>query len=221
MNPKNRVITVSILLTVIFIISITNTLIPYVVNLTGKEQFTAYGTLLLASTGLYRALITIFSFTILEVAKFKEWVFGVNLIEGTWVGYYKEGNDSFYLVEAIEQDFDQIVVRGSSYDAKGERIAQWTSESAEYDSSKGVFQYSYICHLIEDKNVEQGLANFSVIRDNKSKKPKNLYGYSTDVHDGHRAASWEQKIDAVGKPPEECLKAARAYKIFLEASRTA
>ncbi|MCI5143959.1 MAG: hypothetical protein D3923_00190 [Candidatus Electrothrix sp. AR3] len=219
MNPSNKVITLSLALTVTFILLSLSTLIPFFKNISTAQGFFAVAISILASTGTYKFLVTVISSVILEFTFLKKMVFGKHYLEGTWVGYYQEPDKHSYLVETFEQDFDEIVVRGSSFDQSKNRKAQWTSESASFDATKGTLQYSYTCHKFKDRRVEQGIAHFSIIRDRLTTPAKHLYGYSTDVTEGDRSPAWEVKIKDIGMRHEDAIDEAVKMKQQLDEVR--
>ena len=219
MDPKNKVRAAALGFTVTIIFAALNYLIPLLHAAGAGVKTAVWGISVFASAGVYQTLATSFSTLLLLWPWGKRIIFGGYYLEGTWVGYYQEDTYFCYVVEVIEQDLDTIVIKGSSYDQNLNRRAQWTSDAVTFDAISGVLNYSYTCHIIPDKTVDQGIAIFSLVRERTGKAGTDLYGYSTDVKDGTRTASWEHKITHTGQRPEDALKEAIETKKALDAFR--
>jgi hypothetical protein len=132
----------------------------------------------------------------------------------------KEQNaDHCFLIEHVEQDFDDITIRGTSYDAHGNLRAQWQSESVSFDERKGTLRYHYICHVLTDKKIEQGLTAFAIERDGPTAPTKTIGWYSTDSHDGNRSPAWEKRLAGRSINLETALREARSYRDEVLAAR--
>ncbi len=137
----------------------------------------------LISIGVYRLLFLITSYFVNNCQWLKRKVFSSCYLEGTWVGFYIGvlGNVR-YLIETFEQNIDGLVIKGSSYDENKNLHSFWTSESINLDSEKGELSYQYKVRTTRENQDPNGIAYFSMIRENNRKPATMLVGFSADSH---------------------------------------
>lgn len=149
------------------------------------NKYNLLGLLLVAliSIGVYRLFFLITSYLVNNCQWIKRLVFSSDYIEGTWVGFYigVSGNER-YLIETFEQNLEGLVIKGTSYDENKNLHSFWTSESINLDSEKGELSYQYKVRSTREKPDPNGIAYFSIIRDNNRKPASILVGFSADSH---------------------------------------
>jgi len=167
---------------------------------------------LLASLGVYRLLTHLFMALFRHLLLVKRWVLGPAYMEGTWVGYFigSSGNIG-YLVETIEQDLSNLVLKGASYSEGGILHARWETNSATIDAVKGTLTYSHICDVIGVAVPHQGIGVFDLRRTSAKAAAYEMEGYSADLTHGRRAQSFEKKISGKGLAKAEALPEALRF----------
>jgi hypothetical protein len=212
-SPRSRVAAAALASTIAVMYYAVEELAPLIGAASLPDRVGAGAVGVLASGTLYQALNGAATWVILKVSRLKRLFFGAHYLEDTWVGFYEERDtERCLLIEHFEQDFDGITVRGESYDENGHPRAQWVSESVSFDERKGTLGYHYICHVLTDKKVEQGLTAFEIVRDGPTAPAQKLKGYSTDLHDGNRSPAWEKRLAGRSINLETALREARSYR---------
>jgi len=166
------------------------------------------------SLGVYRAMLEVVRFFLIKCKALKELVFGNMYLEGTWVGCClgDDGNPLYY-IESFEQDFDGLVVRGRSYDADKSYKGSWVSDTVMIDTSKGKITYTYVTDMISNTHNNQGLAEFSFVRENKLNPPQRMIGFSSDIFNPKKLLSVEERIQK-GESTDEISLLRRAESVF-------
>ncbi|WP_321515854.1 hypothetical protein [Marinifilum fragile] len=162
-----------------------------------NEKYNLLGLLVmgLISIGVYRLFFLIMSTLVNSSKWLKKAVFSSEYIEGTWVGFYIGvlGNVR-YLIETFEQNLDGLVIKGTSYDENNNLHSFWTSESINLDSNKGELSYQYKVRTTREKPDPNGIAYFSIIRDNNRRPANILVGFSADSHLEKKCKAMEYKL---------------------------
>lgn len=98
----------------------------------------------LISLGLYRFVGSLLLFLFKKIRLVRKFFLGPRYLEGTWVGFYigYKGNVR-YIVERFEQDFETLIIRGTSYNEQKKFHTSWISFPANVDIAKGELTYMY------------------------------------------------------------------------------
>lgn len=150
-----------------------------------NNQYNLLGLLLagLVSIGIYRLFFLITSNVVNKCQWIKKIVFSSYYIEGTWIGFYiGVFNKERFLIETFEQNLDGLIIKGISFDENKNLHTFWTSESINLDPEKGELSYQYKVKSTKENPDPNGVAYFSLIRDNNKKPPTMLVGFSADSH---------------------------------------
>lgn len=174
-----------------------------------EPYFKPVGALLL-STGLYKLL----AFGLLGFARKLKFVkrhfLGASYLNGTWIGKFTASDAStIYTVEHFEQTLSSLKVRGQAFRASGVSYAQWTSLSETIDELSGLLTYTYNCDKTNEKSSFQGVCVFQFERQEATRGPTRMRGYSADLVDGVRTENRETKISEDLLSFEEALRAAQ------------
>ena len=167
----------------------------------------------LISIGVYRLVSLITSYFVNNCQWIKKQVFSSYYLEGTWVGFYIGvlGNVR-YLIETFEQNTDGLVIKGTSYDENKNLHSFWTSESINLDSEKGEISYQYKVRTTREKPDPNGIAYFSMIRENNRKPANMLVGFSADSHLTKKCKAVEYRLnEKTNYDINEALKKAEEF----------
>lgn len=183
-----------------YVLSLT-TLIVYTVwfKYSDKIQIDPYLKIIsttLLSLGLYRFVATILLWLFKRIRFIRKFFLGPQYLEGTWVGFYigLSGHVRF-IVERFEQDFETLIVRGTSYNNQKKFHTSWISFPANIDVAKGELTYMYELKGINQVSNGTGIVFFSFHRKNQGKAPRMIKGFSADLHNnGTRTKSLEYKL---------------------------
>lgn len=149
-----------------------------------------------STVGTYKMVSKVVEVAILKIQLVKNLVFGSSYMEGKWVGCYIGSDDKpVYFIEAYEQYFDSLIIRGEAYFSNGAYKGNWVSENVNIDVVKGEITYTYTTNFINNTHKNQGLAVFNFTRENGKKPPNMLKGFSSDIFSNEKARSLEKKID--------------------------
>ncbi len=166
-----------------------------------------------ASLGLYRAIANAVILLVRRSTTVKKFFLGEQFVGGTWVGYYKgfDGKER-YLIERFEQDIDNIVIRGKSFNELFKDHSSWVANHAYVDVARGKLSYMYEVANLHQPTDTNGVASFTFGRDDQYSKPIMLDGYSIDSHLGKRCKAREIKIsDYCSVDPAEALTKAKEF----------
>lgn len=149
----------------------------------------------LISLGLYRLVANGIIYLTRKSTWVKKQFLGPYFLEGTWVGFYVgvSGNERF-LIEKFEQEIDSLTIHGKSFNEVTKYHASWISTSANIDPSNRRITYMYECLPINDKTSTNGIAIFSLERDDQYSAARGLTGFSADLHLGERIRAMEIKL---------------------------
>ena len=149
----------------------------------------------LTSISSYRFIATTIIYLMSKSSKIKKYFLGSTYLEGTWVGFYigSQGKVRF-IIESFEQDVDNLIIRGKSYDDSSKYHAAWVASNVNIDASKGIISYMYDCIPINDNSNGNGIAIFNFSRKNQYSKAEGIMGFSADLHIGKRVRAFEIKI---------------------------
>lgn len=168
----------------------------------------------LISLGLYRLVAS----GIIYLTKKSTWIkrqfLGPYFLEGTWVGFYigVSGNERF-IIEKFEQEIDSLTIHGKSFSETTKYHASWTSTSVNIDPTNRRITYMYDCLPINDKTSTNGIAIFTLERDDQYSAAKGLTGFSADLHLGQRVRAMETKL-SVNCNIDEMMALEEAKKFF-------
>lgn len=183
-----------------FVISLT-TLIVFTLwfNYEEKIQINPYLKIIsttLISLGLYRFVASILLLLFRKIRLVRKFFLGPKYLEGTWVGFYIGLKGQVrYIVERFEQDFETLIIRGTSYNEVNGFHGSWISFPANVDISKGELTYMYDLKGINEVSNGTGIAFFSFHRKDQNTAPRIIKGFSADLHnDGKRTKSFEYKL---------------------------
>jgi len=168
----------------------------------------------LISLGLYQFVATILLFLFKNIRIIRKYFLGPKYLEGTWVGFYiGHGGQVRYIVERFEQDFETLIIRGTSYNELEKFHTSWISFSANVDIAKGELTYMYELRGINEVFNGTGIVFFSFHRKNQDTAPTMIKGFSADLHNnGKRTKSFEYKL----KDKENNLTDIEAIKKAIE-----
>lgn len=163
----------------------------------------------LVSLGSYRIILRGVEIFLLKVNIVKLFIFGNTYLEGIWVGCFvgHDGTPQYY-IEAFEQDFDGLIVRGRNYYSDKRFKGKWTSDRVMIDEEAGKITYTYITDMIYNTYKNQGLAEFSFDRKNKERAPERMIGFSSDVFSSKKFLSVEEKVQEKNLSDSELLEKA-------------
>ncbi len=168
----------------------------------------------IVSLGSYRLVLKVSEHAILKIQFVKKFIFGNEYLEGKWIGCYigLDGNPVYY-IEYFEQTFDGLIIRGNCYFRNYSFKGGWVSDKVVLNETKGVLAYTYETDMIKSTHKNQGLAVFSLVREEQSKAPKKLIGFSSDIFSKQKILSIEIKIeDSITLSDQALLE--KAYKLF-------
>lgn len=105
-----------------------------------------------------------------------------------------------------------MVIKGTSYDENKNLHSFWTSESINLDSEKGELSYQYKVRTTREKPDPNGIAYFSMIRENNRKPATMLVGFSADSHLIKKCKAMEYRwIENTKYDINEALKKAEEF----------
>lgn len=151
----------------------------------------------LSASGVYGHLATALRYALHRFQFARRIILGPEYVEGTWVGFYKTGNNETRLtVEHFEQSIDGVTIKGYAFtENSDEPIEDWTSKSVSMNAVVGELTYSYNCSRVADNTTFQGQADFKFERQNPRKPPEFLNGYSADFPtSGKKCPNREKKV---------------------------
>ena len=169
-------------------ITVTTTSIPSLAPL--AKLTAAY----IGSAAFYQLVATLLRWVFDHVRPLRKIVFGNEFLEGTWIGAYGHNTGKRFTVEHFEQTVEGVVIRGYAYTDADDLYAKWISKSVYFDANSGNLTYSYDCDVLASKISHQGIAVFSVQRNDTRKAANGLVGYSADLVDGSRSTNSEVKL---------------------------
>jgi hypothetical protein len=179
---------------------------PYLIIISGS----------LISLGLYQFVAAIFLLVFKRIKLVRKFFLGPRYLEGNWVGFYigLSGHVRF-IVEHFEQDFESLIVRGSSFDDQKQFHTSWISYPANIDVAKGELTYMYELKGIKEVSNGTGITYFSFFRKDQSKPPTMIKGFSADLHNnGFRTKAFEVKLKDSKKPITEGDALNEAIKFY-------
>lgn len=151
---------------------------------------------LLLTIGTYKMVSKFIELILLKIPFAKKLVFNSSYMEGQWVGcYIGTNNEPIYFIEAYEQTFDSLIIRGKAYFSDGSYKGNWVSENVNIDVINGAITYTYTTDFINNSHKNQGLAVFYFERKNATAAPYMLRGFSTDIFSQKKTKSIEMKIN--------------------------
>jgi hypothetical protein len=160
----------------------------------------------LLSFGTFRVVVKLIMFLAEKINWLKKFIIGNEYLNGKWIGYYRGvSGDIRYIVETFEQNFDELKIRGHSYNENLELHSSWESKSLSIDGNSGKLIYAYaVTGIIEPMNGI-GIAEFDFERAKKNEIPKIIRDFSIDSHIGKKIASYEEKVIEKNIPSEKEL----------------
>ena len=166
---------------------------------------------LLLSMGVYKLLATILLAGSRNIKFIKRHLLGSYYVNGTWIGQFLDSDSSKIItIEHFEQTLSTLKIRGQGLTETGESYAYWESNSATIDAESGVLRYAYSCDQNSSKGSWQGICVFHFGREDETKPPYEIRGYSADLIDGVRTENIELKID------ENLIPLSKAFEIATE-----
>lgn len=100
-------------------------------------------------------------------------------------------------------------IRGQAFHANGHTFASWTSIAEAIDENSGTLAYTYMCEKPVENISFQGVGFFQFERNDESKGPQRISGYSADLTDGKRSENREIKLSNKIIPFEQALAKAK------------
>ena len=147
------------------------------------------------SFGIYKLLVTLLHSTARKIEIVNRIFSGNEYLNGTWIGFYKGASGKVrYIVERYEQNLDEIIIRGHSYDEAMNLHATWNSTSVQINSKIGKIVYTYTVTSLDENTNGLGIAEFDFERKSEKEFPTIIQGYSSDIHIGKRVRSFEKKV---------------------------
>jgi len=112
----------------------------------------------LSSYASFIIILNIFLFTINKFTFIKKIFYNTEYVEGWWVGFYQRANDNpndlRFIVEDIEQTFDEITVKGVSYTETGNRISTWDTTHHPVLLKKNKLSFIHEDTLVNDNKIK-------------------------------------------------------------------
>ncbi|MFQ9696547.1 MAG: hypothetical protein ACLRY5_06940 [Zhenhengia sp.] len=102
------------------------------------------------------------------------------------------GNITYY-IETINQDFEKTIIKGKSFDEKGNYKGHWISKEVIINTDKDLIQYLYIGDSMKENFKNEGQACFIIEREEDGAKATELRGYMKDLFMTNKLASMEVK----------------------------
>lgn len=166
---------------------------------------------LVASAGVYHFLANVLSSILGRVRWLREKLYGEMYLEGTWVGYFKgHGGDIRLFVERYKQSLIALNIQGNSYTEQGAPHANWTSETAHFDSERGVLHYFSQTNILSRKGPEESVCRLNVQPDPNGGPPCSMEGYAADLVDGNRVGIRQIKASSYDLAWQAAIAEARA-----------
>lgn len=165
---------------------------------------------LLLSLGIYKLFAVILLGFTRKLGFVKRHILGASYVNGTWIGKFTSSDESIiYTVEHFEQTLSSLKVRGQAFRVSGASYAQWTSQSETIDEIAGLLTYTYNCDKTNEKSSFQGVCVFQFERQDETRGPTRIRGYSADLTDGVRTTNQEKKISDDMLSFEDALQEAK------------
>jgi hypothetical protein len=181
-----------------------------------QEINTTYKIIITAifSVGTFRLFIKLMTILTKKCPFIRKIILSNLYLEGTWVGFYigNSGKERFF-VERIEQNLEDITIKGKTWDETQKFHSHYNSISVNIDIKRGIILFLYDSACVYEAGFNQGIANLYIERDNQYSAPKTLTGFYRDVHLPKRTKCKIIKIsDKCGYNEENALK--QAIQLF-------
>jgi len=168
---------------------------------------------LLGSPCIYRALSWSLALTLKRLRLLRSCLLGPSYIEGTWVGYNLISHEELHLVvEIVDQDLNNVTLKGESYDVEGQFLARWHSVSVGLDVTNARLIYAYSCDSVQPREkVIKGIAEFDLYRKSKFSRMTEMRGLVADLRTYARKEAIEVKVSNSPLDHLEAIKLAKSY----------
>lgn len=150
------------------------------------------------SGGAYRLIAKIGNAQLRKVRWLTRMFLGRYDLGGTWVGYYRGGDNQLYLiVEQYKQDLVSLRISGTSYLAatKVPRTT-WESDPVYINSESDALSYAYRSTPFGGEQETQGVAWFRLVRIPQTAQARSIDGFSANLSDGRRVLGKEKWVSA-------------------------
>jgi hypothetical protein len=165
------------------------------------------------SYGFYKIIVIIIKYILGKCEIFKKCFLGNQYLAGKWIGYYIGFNGNVrYIVETIEQDFDDIIIRGNTFDENMCRNSTYTSNAVNIDEKKGEMICTYSASGKNDGDEGIGLIKYTFLRNKRNEKIIKMDAFFTDLKYGKRIASYQEKYPTNDDECELVKKAKELYE---------
>lgn len=165
----------------------------------------------------------------------KAWQLEHMYIEGTWVGYYSSGTESYFAVDHYRQPIGGVGVEGRGYSHDNRLSAKWRSIAVHFTgiTDEGHRAQLDFLSLVELERNRPAAASGArernnmipttnaatqlVFTDNERGKPTRADGYATNISDGQR---FEVHLTRLSDDCKEFEKHIAAAKKFYDENQT-
>lgn len=113
----------------------------------------------------------------------KKLFLGPYYLNGTWVGWFGNNNEKFYVVDRFEQSLTSLQINGvARLENNLDERATWKSEAVAIDVEKGSLKF--LCEVDFANNTSApAVTNFRFTRNHKYDPPFRIDGSSTNIND--------------------------------------
>lgn len=130
-----------------------------------------------ASAFFYKCIYTSLLFLCKRSVLLKKWFLGKKYFEGLWIGYYFDNSEKIYYYEFFEQDLEELVIKGTAINGKGENVGSWTILHPYINTNESRFAYYYEMDEISSPDITMGYAKATIYWDSHNYANK-LSGYT-------------------------------------------
>jgi len=168
----------------------------------------------LISLGFYKGIISVTTFFLRKLKFLKKLILGEAYLEGTWIGYYANSDDSIvFYVERITQDvYDETLdISGYANDENNKLHATWDVICSKIDLQNKRLLYMYNVESANKPGTNRGLADIKFIQ-KENEPPFQMHGVSIDAHNKKKLYSKGKRLtDSLTYDDASALKEARIF----------
>lgn len=120
----------------------------------------------LMSLTFYKVLFQLLLFLCKQIPALKKLFLGKYFLEGVWIGFYAVDGEIEYYYEIVEQNLDEITIKGIAFDEGHKSIGEWTIVDPTINIAESKLTYYYEMNVTSADDITLGCSRATVYWDN-------------------------------------------------------